>query len=200
MPPPSSREHSSLPPPPPPPPPEDLRSKMSPFVQNLRTAPPSYFYQAPTPSPAVHLFKAPTGPYFFYGTLSDPSMLSDILDLNEEPEIRPAYLIGYRCKMWGQYPALVDAPGLIVKGTAYYVRTEEDGEKLAAYETSNYRTESCILRYTDGKEPSVDLGYTFKFSGNIKDLDEGDFDLTLWLKRIGRQAAADKAVAKEGSA
>ncbi|KAH8431696.1 uncharacterized protein LDX57_009350 [Aspergillus melleus] len=88
--------------------------------------------------------------------------------------------------MWGQYPALVDAPGSIVEGYVYIVETAEDGKKLAAYETSSYSTESCLIRYTDKQEPSQDLGHTFKFIGNPRDLSEGTFDLRSWLKMMGR--------------
>lgn len=119
-------------------------------------------------------------------------MVSEILGLKEEPQLRPAYLLGYKCKLWGQYPALLDAPGSIVEGAVYHVQTEEDGEKLAAYETNNYHPESCLIRYTDEKEPSEDLGYTFKFVGDTRDLIQGQFDLRLWLKRMGRQAAIDR--------
>lgn len=88
----------------------------------------------------VDLFAAPTGPYFCYGTLTDPSLLREILNLKNGPELRPAYLFGYECKLlWGQYPALLEVPGLVVEGAVYHVQTEEDGERLAGYETSNYR-------------------------------------------------------------
>ncbi|KAA8652760.1 hypothetical protein EYZ11_013372 [Aspergillus tanneri] len=183
--------------PPPPPPAEDPRSKISPFVLKLRSAPPNYYYQAPKPSPIIDLLTAPTGPYFFYGTLTDPSMIAEILNLEKEPELRPAFILGYKCRMWGQYPALVDAPGSIVEGAVYLVRTAEDGEKLAAYETRNYCTESCLIRYSDNKGPSQDLGYTFKFAGNPNDLSEGTFDLRTWLKMMGRQTALDKLDAKK---
>lgn len=172
--------------PPPPPPPELPSSKISPLVRKLRTAPPSTFFQTSNPPPRVGLLAAPTGPYFFYGTLADPSMPRDILELDSEPELRPAYLVGYECKLWGQYPALLDAPGLEVKGAVYNVRTVEEGERLAEYETNHYHAESCHIRYTDGKEPAEDYGYTFKFVGDRRDLSEGVFGLELWLRRMRR--------------
>ncbi|RAK99443.1 gamma-glutamylcyclotransferase family protein [Aspergillus ibericus CBS 121593] len=182
----------STPPPPPPPPPEDPRSKISPFVLKLRSAPPGYFYEAPEPSPVVDLLDAPTGPYFLYGTLTDPSMISEILGLDEEPTLRPASIMGYQCKLWGQYPALLDAPGSVVEGAVYHVHSVEDGEKLAAYETKTYRADPCIIRYTDGQEPRREYGSTFKFVGNQRDLTEGEFDLRVWLTRMGRHAAVEK--------
>lgn len=184
------------PPPPPPPPPEDVRSKVSPFVQKLRTAPPDWYYKPPKTPPPVDFLAPPTGPYFFYGTLVDPSMIAEILGLDHEPELRPAYIVGYECKLWGQYPALLDAPDSIVEGAVYHVSTVEDGEKLAAYETRNYRIERCWINYLDKKEPSREIGSTFKFVGDRGDLSEGQFDLKVWLKRMGRTAALEKLEGK----
>lgn len=172
-------------------PPKNSKLKESRFVQKLRSAPPGYFYQAPDPPPFTDLFAAPTGPYFFYGTLSDPSMLREILGLQSEPKLRPAFILGYKCKLWGQYPALLDCPGSTVEGMAYKVQTTEHGEKLAAYETNNYQTRPCRIRYLDKEDPSQVLGYTFMFVGNEHDLSEGDFDLKVWLKRMGRQSTAN---------
>ncbi|KAJ5664062.1 hypothetical protein N7507_004793 [Penicillium longicatenatum] len=186
-------------PPPPPPPPEIPGSKVSPYVLKLRTAPADYFFQAPSPPHHVDMFDAPTGPYFFYGTLTDPSMVREILGLEFEPELRSARLSGYECKLWGQYPALLDAPGSVVEGAVYHVETVEHGERLAAYETNNYHADPCRIRYTDGKEPADDIGYTFKFKGNRNDLSKGGFDLRVWLKRMGRHTAMEKLDAKPAS-
>ena len=187
----SSKEDRRVNSPPPPPPPDNPGSKVSPYVLKLRSAPPNSFYQAPNPPPMVDLCAAPTGPYFFYGTLTDPSILREVLGLENEPELRPAYILGYECKLWGQYPALLDAPGSVVNGAVYRVQTVEHGGRLAAYETSNYCTHPCRIEYTDGKAPAQDFGYTFKFIGNQRDLSEGAFDLSVWLKRMGRHAAID---------
>ncbi|KAJ5548267.1 hypothetical protein N7513_005501 [Penicillium frequentans] len=143
-----------------PPPPEILGLKISNHVLKLRTTPPSRFFQAPNPPVDVH--DLPTGPYFCYGTLTDP------------------------CMSWGQYPALVEAPDSTVVGTVYNVETIEHGVKLAIYETNNYRASPCRIHYTDGKEPTDGFGYTFISQGNKEDLSEGVFDLRIWLKRMGR--------------
>ncbi|KAE8341918.1 hypothetical protein BDV24DRAFT_162799 [Aspergillus arachidicola] len=178
-------------PPPPPPLPADPRSKISPIVLKLRNTPLKHFYQPPKPT-TVNQSTTPTGPYFFYGTLTDPSMVTEILNLDQEPKFRPAIIQGYECKMWGQYPGLVDASDTIVEGAVYYVQTAEDGMKLTAYETNYYRAESCIIKYTDGKEPAKDLGYTFKFVGNPRDLYKGRFELRVWLKLMGREDAVER--------
>lgn len=185
--------------PPPTPPPEIPSLKPSSYISKLKAAPPDYFFRPPSPSKGVDLFAAPTGPYFFYGTLTDPSMIREILELENEPELRPARVVGYKCKLWGQYPALLDARGSVVEGAVYHVETVEHGERLAAYETNNYKTHPCRISYTDGKEPSEGIGYTFKFRGDQKDLSEGTFDLRVWLKKMGRHAAVEKLDAKKST-
>lgn len=174
------------PPPPPPPHPEDPSQKVSPFVKKLRIAPPGYFFQPERQPPLRDLFAAPTGPYFFYGTLSDPAMLQDVLGLETKPRLRPATILGYECKLWGQYPALLDAPEKVVHGAVYHVETEEHGERLASYETDNYQADPCHIEYIDGDQPVDGIGYVFKFVGNARDLSDGDFDLGTWLRRMKR--------------
>ncbi|KAB8235576.1 gamma-glutamylcyclotransferase family protein [Aspergillus alliaceus] len=156
---------------------------MSPLVLKLKSTSPSQFFQ---PSTLTPITDSPTGPYFLYGTLADPFLLSEILGLANEPEYRPAFVKGYKCKLWGQYPALLEEPESVVEGIVYHVLTKEHGNELAAYETGNYRAEPCRIVYTDGYEPAQDSGYTFKFVGNVKDLSDGAFDLGVWLKRVGR--------------
>jgi hypothetical protein len=70
---------------------------------------------------------------------------------------------------------------------------------LAAYETRNYTAEPCLMHYIDGKEPVQDLGYTFMFGGNCSDLDEGTFDLKLWLRRMGRTGSVSKVGSSNNS-
>lgn len=49
-------------------------------------------------------------PFFFYGTLTDPSELQEILQLSNLPVLKPARVRSYKIMLWGQYPALVDGP------------------------------------------------------------------------------------------
>ncbi|KIA75901.1 hypothetical protein HK57_00306 [Aspergillus ustus] len=177
---------SCVPPPPPPPPPEDLGLKPSSFIVKLRSAPPGYFFQPERPPTDTDPFAAPTGPYFFYGTLSDPAMLRDVLGLETKPQLRPATLIGYECKLWGQYPAILDALEKVVHGAVWHVETKEHAERLAEYETDNYQAQPCRIDYTDGNEPVENYGYVFKFAGDVRDLSEGTFDLATWLRRMKR--------------
>lgn len=185
------------PPPPPPPPPEDPSSKVSKYVQKLKTLPPDRFFRAANRPTQAGSLETPTGFYFFYGTLTDPSMVREILGLESDPDFRPAYVKGFKCKLWGQYPALVDTPDSVVEGAVYHVRTVEHGKKLAAYETSNYCAFPCYIYYSDGLKPEKHHGYAFKYQGDPKELSDGAFDLRIWLRRMGRHAAVEKLDAKK---
>ena len=125
--------------------------------------------------------------YFFYGTLKDPAMLKRILDLpEEEPELRPAQIIGYALGKWGDYPALVDGEqGQVVSGSAYIVPSEEQAQKLAHYETKAYKVFSCQIQFTDDKSPAEISGKTFIYAGDQKALLEQRFDRKLWALQMG---------------
>jgi len=188
-------DDSAPPQPPPTPPPgteqapasTKMRSDVSPFIQKLRSAPEGYFFKSEGRSEQPDPFAPPTGPYFFYGTLSDPAFLSEVLGLSAKPELRPAILVGYSVKLWGQYPALLDGPtGATVEGMVYEVGSEKHGERLANYETNAYTTAPCRIVFMDGETPEQVSGTTFKYAGNPLDIDEGQFDLKLWLQRMGR--------------
>ncbi|KGO71755.1 hypothetical protein PITC_027680 [Penicillium italicum] len=156
----------------------------------MRSKSPSHFFQPQFTRPQNE-GPAPTGPYFFYGSLQDQSLLADLLDLKQASHLRPAYIEGYKCKLWGHYPALLSGdPEDTVTGAVYEVRKTEDAEKLAAYEGPSYTTISCSIRYVDDKSPRQAEGYAFLFVGNVRDLDEGSFDLKLWLERraLGRKS------------
>ena len=124
-------------------------------------------------------------------------MLVEILELDVEPELRPASLDGYECKLWGQYPALLAAESGVVDGAVYSVKTAGDAQRLADYETRHYQPVPCVIRYLDGMLPSQEEGYVFMFGGDPRELHEGRFDLKVWLKRIGRSTALEKLEAKK---
>lgn len=65
------------------------------------------------------------------------------------------------------------------------VQSEKHAARLAEYETKAYGTAPCRIRFTDGVEPSEVYGTIFKFAGPKIDLDEGDFDLSTWLRHMG---------------
>ncbi|KAL3417094.1 poly polymerase [Phlyctema vagabunda] len=132
------------------------------------------------------------GPYFFYGSLMDPSMLQEVLGLEALPSLRPAEIVGYSCKMWGQYPALIKGPqGATVRGVVYDVQDREHAVRLASYETKAYRTAPCEISCVDTSEQSPLSGTVFLYAGPLVDLDDGGFDLNIWLQRMGRAKRVD---------
>ncbi|KAJ4256815.1 hypothetical protein NW762_008911 [Fusarium torreyae] len=187
-------DHMPRSPPPAPPLPPSVnknQARESPFTLKVRRAPEDWFYQPPKPPAQVDLFEPPTGPYFVYGTLMDPIMLADVLGLESQPKLRPAKIEGYSRKLWGQYPAMQDGPlGAQVSGSVYCVRSVAHAKRLAEYETDSYEAKPCLIQYTDGKEPVEDFGHVFMFVGNPRDIQDGEFDLEKWLKRMGRQPAS----------
>ena len=113
-----------------------MKPRVSPFIRKLQAAPQGYWFEPEIRPEPVDPLSPPCGPYFFYGTLMDPSLLAEILSLSDKPTLCPAKIIGYTLKLWGQYPALVNgAPGQVVEGMVYHVRKKGHPEKLAEYET-----------------------------------------------------------------
>ncbi|KAI0549190.1 hypothetical protein F4679DRAFT_584766 [Xylaria curta] len=124
--------------------------------------------------------------YFFYGTLTKPEILKHILDLQEEPLLRPAKIIGYKLASWGQHRALADGEsGDEVSGFAYEVQTIEHGFKLARYETNAYKLHQCRIRFTDDRELRELSGNTFMYAGDAAALQAGRFDCVLWELQMG---------------
>lgn len=172
---------------PPPLPPQHRHHKTS-IALKVKAAPPGWASEGRIVDPAWDFVDPPAGFYFFYGTLQDPELLREILGLYDAPSLRPAQIVGYKVRLWGQYPAIVDFPYTVVKGSIYEVIDESTAAKLAAYETSNYRPAPCIIDLVgDDGEERID-GYVFKFCGNFNDLTDGEFDLTRWLQLMGRSA------------
>lgn len=117
-------------------------------------------------------------PYFFYGSLMDASTLQRVLGLEERPQLKPASIVGYDIKMWGPYPALQDGPpGNVVPGMMWEVEGTKRKDRLAEYETSNYKEHGCIIEMADGSNV---WGTTFMWNGNASELKEGTFDLKDW--------------------
>jgi hypothetical protein len=133
-------QNKPLTPPPLPPPLSSHRAKgekLSAYLASLEAAGPNFMDTAVY----VPMVDEPVKPawYFFYGTLADLKILKHILDLEEEPFLRPAKVIGYKLSSWGQYRALIDGEtDAEVSGFAYEVQTAEHEFKLARYETNAY--------------------------------------------------------------
>ncbi|KAI9771934.1 MAG: hypothetical protein M1839_002717 [Geoglossum umbratile] len=116
--------------------------------------------------------------YFFYGTLTDPATLAKVLNLPNQPVLRPAKIIGYRCMLWGPYPALIDDRFRgTVHGVVYEVQSPEERKLLESYETDRYENRACRIVLEDDTKV---VGRTFRWKGKMEDLVEGVFDLKGW--------------------
>ncbi|KAL9098070.1 MAG: hypothetical protein Q9163_006198, partial [Psora crenata] len=108
----------------------------------------------------------------------DQQRLCLVLGLKSVPILRPAYVIGYECMLWGPYPALVNKVGGIVHGVAYKVQDEANvenvREKLARYETDKYRRALVAASYEDGSEATASA---FVWDSDREELEAGAFDL-----------------------
>jgi hypothetical protein len=170
----------NAPPPAPPLPPLQRTETNTRIALKVRSAPPPWIQSAdPRPPP-------PAGIYFFYGTLQDPGILSEVLSLDHPPKLKSARLVGYGLRLWGQYPALVRSITVIddvVCGCMYEVESEGAAARLAEYETKAYRPLACSIL---GEGGDVVDGYAFVYDGNPEELSEGLFELEVWLKRMGR--------------
>jgi hypothetical protein len=119
-------------------------------------------------------------PMFFYRSLMDLEVVQAILNLLDLPTMRPATIAGLRVKMWGIYPTLIPSPSRepgSVSGTVWKVTSEQQTDRLAAYETDAYRWDVCEAVLEDGE---VIAGCrTFYWAGDPddKELEEGNFDL-----------------------
>lgn len=149
----------------------------------MRSSSPSKYFP-PQTARTIDSGPIPTGLYFFYGSLQDPSLLVDILKLESPPILRSAHIDGFKCQLWGHYPALLN--GIrddTVTGTVYEVHTVDDAKLLADYEGPSYQLVPCDVLFADHDAPSQAKAYVFLFVGNLRDLSEGSFDLEKWLER-----------------
>ncbi|KAL2673784.1 hypothetical protein Neosp_012228 [[Neocosmospora] mangrovei] len=98
--------------------------------------------------------------YFFYGTLAQSEVLSDLL--GTDPVYYDAKIHGGVLGSWGNYKALVDDPSQrnAVQGKAFEVTCEEDEEVLRLYETDAYEIVRCSIELDDGQ---VLDGLTFRW-------------------------------------
>ncbi|KAI9784556.1 MAG: hypothetical protein M1839_001778 [Geoglossum umbratile] len=113
--------------------------------------------------------------YFFYGTLTDPATLAKVLDLPNQPVLRSAKIIGYRCMLWGPYPALIDDRFRgTVRGVVYEVQSPEERKLLESYETDRYENRACRIVLEDDTKV---VGRTFRWKGKIEDLEWTELDV-----------------------
>jgi gamma-glutamylcyclotransferase (GGCT)/AIG2-like uncharacterized protein YtfP len=118
-------------------------------------------------------------PFFFYGTLAEPSKLQEILQLPSPPVFKPARVGNYKIMLWGQYPALVDdrSPDIYVDGMTCVIETEQHLQMLEKYETKAYRVDGIQIEI-DGQRI---LGRTFLWAtSDTCELTEGTWSLEEW--------------------
>ncbi|KAH7036025.1 uncharacterized protein B0I36DRAFT_319551 [Microdochium trichocladiopsis] len=126
--------------------------------------------------------------YFFYGTLTQPEVLKDVLDLppGEEPLYQPAVVVGYALAERTPYRALIDGDsGQLVTGLAYLVQKEEHEKMLAEYETDAYEVHECFIQLPDCKETPKVSGKTFLFAGDMSELKQDLLDGVTWERKSG---------------
>ena len=92
--------------------------------------------------------------YFFYGTLANPDILSQVLSLpeaDEPPVLIPANVSGAALTSWNEkYRALVDEPpNSTVSGVAFKISSEEQECALRRYETEAYEVVRCNIQTTE---------------------------------------------------
>lgn len=87
----------------------------------------------------------------------DGKRLRQVLGLVEEPETRPAHIMGFRCMLRGPCPYLVWSQGDTVNGVVYELKSKEEARKLQHYETDVYRLRPCFLQYEDGTKRIGDI-------------------------------------------
>lgn len=145
----------------------------------------------------------PVGTYFFYGPLQDADILREVLQMAEQPALRPAFVKGFILKRWAVYPVMLwSLPQSIVRGHAFIVHSTEDAAKLSRYaESARGFPKPCrIFLEGDGET----AGYTFLFRGgsrnqhDLADWKNGSFDLDTDLKALkdweAAKAAAQRAL------
>lgn len=127
-------------------------------------------------------------PFFFYGSLTDPPLLQEILQLPTLPVLTPSIIKGYKIMLWGQYPALVASTETdVVHGMSYIVQTATHQKLLKEYETDVYELTAVDI-WTDG---NVFPGKTFCWRDvGLKELEDGEWDLEEWKKNVEEEMAS----------
>jgi hypothetical protein len=118
--------------------------------------------------------------YFLLGPLMDPSTLSQVLGTDGMPELKPATVFGFKCKLWGSHPVLSDELCRdAVHGVAYEVQTAEEKQKLVDYHGPNYDLGPCTIHLDDA---TWVWGRIFKWDVDESLLTEGTFNIEVKKK------------------
>jgi hypothetical protein len=138
-------------------------------------------------NPSLNQYGYIPKPFFFYGSLTDPLRLQEILQLPAPPVLKPARVKSWKIMLWGQYPALADGPNdSYVDGMAYVIDTEQQQKMLEHYETDVYSVEGIRIT-VEGKEVP---GRTFKWADDLTELTEGTWSLEEWEKGVEEEMAS----------
>jgi hypothetical protein len=80
---------------------------------------------------------------------------------------------------------LIGPPLHPVDGLAYEVQSQEQLDRLSAYETSKYRIKACVIKFPseNGGEGERVRGIVFIWNGESEELREGNFTLEKWLEQ-----------------
>lgn len=142
----------------------------------------------------------PVGTYFFHGPLQDADTLRNVLQLAEEPVLKPAFVKGFVLKRWSMYPVMLwSKPESTVRGHVYIVHSTEDAEKLVSYARRALGFPKPCRIFVDGGSDAIEVGvegYTFLFRGgsrnqqDLVDWRNGSFDLDTDLETLKRWEAA----------
>ncbi|KAF2494690.1 hypothetical protein BU16DRAFT_462430 [Lophium mytilinum] len=117
--------------------------------------------------------------YFFYGTLANENLLSNLFGWSDDitdkmPILHRASVRGGVLKTWGgRYRAMVDSPGAVVEGFAYQVQSRDEEDALLLYETEKYEVVRCEITLDGAKTVIMRRvkGCTFRFAGCEEELD-----------------------------
>ncbi|RHZ43751.1 gamma-glutamylcyclotransferase family protein [Aspergillus thermomutatus] len=108
--------------------------------------------------------------FFFYGTLMNPEALARVLNRSEKPELPHAIVFGQKILYLGEYPAAVqgeaDHP---IDGVVCMIESQEELNRLEAYETKMYRVDGCTAWLDDDTEI---WGFLFVWDGDMSLLRE----------------------------
>ncbi|KAJ5301518.1 hypothetical protein N7508_006381 [Penicillium antarcticum] len=108
----------------------------------------------------------------------DQPTLAKILQEPGWHELHSAKILGWECKMWGKYRALVrGSADNVIHGMVFEVRTSEERDSIIAYEdayeTGAYGLQDCVIDL-DGRGRVH--GKAFAWNGESESLREGTFD------------------------
>ncbi|KAL9612605.1 MAG: hypothetical protein Q9167_002811 [Letrouitia subvulpina] len=112
--------------------------------------------------------------YFFYGKLTNASVIGRSLGLANPPVVYPAFVRGYSVATLGQWKALLNGPAdSVANGVAYKIENEWQESKLIREESEQWVPGPCIISILTGDGLLETEGRAFKYCGpkaNLKNI------------------------------